>query len=310
MAAPVISVVVPVYNAARYLRQALQSVFAQTFRDFELIAIDDGSTDGSAAILDQLAVQDTRLRILRRPNTGIVGALNEGLAEARGEFIARMDGDDLSLPERFAKQTSFLRENPSVVCVGSAFTYIDERGALLKWNPRDCTHEALESALLAGDGGALIHPSIMVRRDAIERVGRYRVEAQWVEDLDLYLRLAQSGRLANLPEVLLHYRYHPQSVNFTRNEGRHQRKLWVMQQAFSARGLPFDPRRWPEPVGNTGDAAEIARDFAVSSLRFRGLSTPLRYALKAVRLHPSDRRSWKTLSYVTRAALGLVSNTH
>jgi len=306
MGTPLISVVMPVYNAERYLRLAVGSILDQTLGDFELIAVDDGSKDNSREILDGFAQTDRRVRVISRPNTGIVGALNDGLAAAQGEFIARMDGDDWVTPNRFEAQVAFLRRNPACVCVGSYFNYMDAEGALIKWNPRETDPAAIERTLLSGDGGALIHPVIMARRAAVEQVGRYRTEAQWVEDLDLYLRLARVGQLSNLPEVLLHYRYHTQSVNFTRNEGRHQRKLWVLQQAYAARGLPFNPADWPVPPINSTIGVEDARDFAISSLRFPGQSTAWRYGLRALRLAPSDRRSWQTLSYVAKASLGFV----
>lgn len=306
MTVPLVSVIMPVYNAERYLREAVGAILAQTERHFELIAVDDGSKDGSRALLETFARADSRVRVISRPNTGIVGALNDGLEVARGEFIARMDADDWVTPDRFAKQLAFLADHPACVCVGSFFNYMDADGALIKWNPRETDPAAVERALLSGDGGALIHPVIMARRGAIEQAGRYRVEAQWIEDLDLYLRLARLGELSNVSEVLLHYRYHTQSVNFTRNEGRHQRKLWVLEQAYAARGLPFDRAKFPTPAINTQIGVDDARDFAISSLRFPARSTPWRYGLRAVRLAPSDRRSWQTLSYVAKASLGLV----
>src|SRR5437868_1739700 len=107
-ATPLVSVVMPLYNAAVYLPAALDSILAQTLRDFELIVVDDGSRDRSPAILRRYQSRDPRLRVISRPNTGIVGALNDGLAVSRGEFIARMDADDISLPERFEKQVTYL----------------------------------------------------------------------------------------------------------------------------------------------------------------------------------------------------------
>lgn len=306
MKAPLISVVMPVYNAERYLRLAVDSILAQTLPDFELIAVDDGSKDRSKEILEEYAARDRRVRVVSRPNTGIVSALNDGLAVARGNFIARMDGDDWVTPHRFEKQAAFLREHPACVCVGAFFNYMDAKGALVKWNPRETDPAKIEKALLSGDGGALIHPVIMARRAAVDQAGRYRTEAQWVEDLDLYLRLAQIGELSNVSEVLLHYRYHSQSVNFTRNEGRHQRKLWVLQQAYSARGLPFNPADWPTPPLVTSIGLDDARDFAISSLRFSRATTSWRYGLRTMRMAPTDRRSWQTLSYVAKATLGLV----
>ena len=304
MSTPAISVVMPVYNGERYLRDAVASILQQTFRDFEFIAVNDGSKDRSKAILDDIASVDPRLRVVSQANTGIVGALNHGLAIAKGEFVARMDADDFSQPERFAQQITFLRQNPNCVCVGTAFNYMDSRSALIKWNPRETDHTVLEKQLLTGDGGSLIHPTIMLRRSAVVRAGGYRSEAQWVEDLDLYLRLAQIGQLANLPDVLLNYRYHTESVNFTRNEGRHLRKLWVMEQAYVARNLPFDPTQWPAPPVNPSIGADDAREFALTSLRFPRRSTPWRYALRAARLAPGDPRSWQVLKYVMITELG------
>lgn len=304
---PVISVVIPVYNAAPYLTAALASVQAQTFADFEIIAVDDGSTDGSAAILDGIAATEPRLRIIRRPNTGIVGALNDGLAAANGEFIARMDADDLCLPERFARQVDHLRRDPDCVGVGSAFRFIDDTGAHLKECRRQPDHAAIERDLLAGDGGALIHPAVMFRRAAVTRAGGYRESAQWVEDLDLYLRLAQLGQLANLDAVLLYYRLHLQSVNYTRNAGRHERKVAVLAEAHAARQLPFEATRHPAPANPAGLTADDFRDFAVASLAFGRHGRPWRYAWRAIRAEPAARASWRTLWYVGQHRAGLIT---
>ncbi len=307
MSTPAISVVLPVYNAARYLESALASVQAQTFRDFEIIAVDDGSTDHSKAILDRIASTDTRLRVISRPNTGIVGALNDALAAARGEFVARMDADDHSLPTRFEKQIAFLRANPKCVCVGSAFLYIDAAGRFIKECSRPTEPAAIERELLSGNGGIIIHPAALFRRAAIEHVGRYRELAQWVEDLDLYLRLAQRGTLANLPDVLFHYRFHEQSVNFTRNQGRHERKLDVLAEAHAARKLPFDRAHFPPPEVITAISTDDLRDFAVTSLRYGKNGRPWHYVFRALLAEPTSTASWRTFTYVIKHRLGLLS---
>src|ERR1051326_2264165 len=128
---PFVSVLVPVYNAARYLDVAISSVLRQTFSDFELIAVDDGSKDDSKKILEHFSANDARIRVISRPNTGIVGALNDGLAVARGEFIARMDADDVALPGRFQAQLDYLRGHPDCIAVGTAVQIIDARGAVV-----------------------------------------------------------------------------------------------------------------------------------------------------------------------------------
>ncbi|MGC4071985.1 MAG: glycosyltransferase [Nibricoccus sp.] len=307
MKTPAISVVIPVYNAATYLESAIASVQAQTFSDFEIVVVDDGSKDNSKALLDALAARDPRIRVISRPNTGIVGALNDSLAAARGEFVARMDADDLCLPARFEKQITFLRANPDCVCVGSAFLYIDAAGGLIKECVRPSDHETIERELISGNGGVIIHPAAMFRRAAIEQAGRYREKAQWIEDLDLYLRLAQIGRLANLPEVLFHYRFHEQSVNFTRNQGRHERKLIVLAEAHTARGLPFDAAGFPPPDFKSAISTDDLRDFAVTSLQYGSLGRPWYYVFRALRAEPASRKSWRTFTYVLKHRLGLIS---
>jgi glycosyltransferase involved in cell wall biosynthesis len=304
-ARPLVSVVVPVYNAARYLTPALESVRRQTLADFELIAVDDGSTDASPGMLAALAKTEPRLRVVSRPNTGIVGALNDGLALARGEFVARMDADDLCLPERFARQVAYLRQHPDCVAVGSAFRYIDSSGGHLKECVRTSEHDAIERELLGGNGGILIHPATLFRRAAIEQVGRYRELAQWVEDLDLYLRLARVGRLANLPDVLLHYRLHEQSVNFTRHQGRHARTLTVLAEAHDVRGLPFAPSAHPAPAPLALGADDF-RDFAITGLRFGPHGRPWYYAWRALRAEPGRLSSWRTAWYVAKHLAGLL----
>jgi len=304
---PTISVVLPVFNAARYLESALASVQAQTYRDFEIILVDDGSTDNSKGIFDRIASSDTRLRVISRPNTGIVGALNDALAAARGEFVARMDADDLCLPDRFEKQVAFLRSNPDCVCVGSAFLYIDSAGSYIKECGRPTDHATIEHELLSGNGGVIIHPAAMFRREAIERVGRYRELAQWIEDLDLYLRLARVGQLANLPDVLFHYRLHEQSVNFTRNQGRHERKLDVLAEAYAARGLPFDRTGFPPPDFKSAISADDLRDFAVTSLRYGKKGRPWHYVFRALRAEPIAGPTWRTFTYVLKHRLGLIA---
>lgn len=303
---PRVSVLIPIYNAERYLERAIRSILEQTYEDFEIVAVDDGSKDNSLQLLERLRDVDERLRILSRPNTGIVGALNDGLAVARGELIARMDADDIALPDRLAKQVAFLEANPRCVAVGSAFIFIDADDALLQWNPRPVDHASIERDLLSGDGGALIHPVVTFRRRAIDQAGGYRKETEWVEDLDLFLRLAQVGELANLPDVLLYYRYHTQSVNFTRNAGRMERQKLALAQAHAARGLPFDAARWSRPQHPQGLEAGAARGFALASLHFQDRCTPWRYAWRALRRGFFHRDNWRVIAYLAKVEAGLI----
>ncbi len=302
-APPPISVVIPVYNAARYLQSALDSIFAQTHRDFELITVDDGSTDTSLQILQANAARDPRLQIISRPNTGIVGALNDGIAAARGEFIARMDADDLAHPERLELQLTHLRAHPGCVALGSAVIFMDADSHSVKNLPRSTAHSEIEAALLRGDGGAMIHPAVTLRKSAVAQVGGYRPAAQYVEDIDLFLRLARVGTLANLNRPLLRYRVHPHSINFTKNAGRYQKLMQVLTEAHQARGLPFTPPAQQQPEKSWSNIVEIHREWAATALEFGVRKVAVAHALRACRVEPFNRASWSSLRYALSAPL-------
>ena len=301
---PAISVVLPVYNAQRYLQVALDSISNQTVTDFELIAVDDGSTDASLALLRLHAARDARVRVITRPNTGIVGALNDGLAAAHGVFLARMDADDEASPDRFDLQLARFRAEPELVALGSAVTFMDAAGWSVQSCPRPLEHGAIERLLLAGDGGALIHPAVMYRTCAVREAGGYRVferEAQYFEDLDLYLRLAGIGTLANLAEPLLRYRVHAGSINFTRHAKRHAVKLRVLREAYAARGRPFDPDQFADDATAHGDPARHAREWAASALAYGSRRIAVGHGWRAVCLRPRDAASWRALRFALTA---------
>jgi glycosyltransferase involved in cell wall biosynthesis len=200
-------VVTAVHDGERFLAQSIESVLAQTFVDFELIVVDDGSTDGTESLLRDYAERDSRLVVRRQENAGYVAALNEGCAVARGEFIARIDADDLCEPARFARQVDFLDAHQDVAVVGGALLLITETGspfyiATYPEAPAD-VRQALELRNPVG------HPTVLMRRSAFEEAGRYRAAFPHAEDFDLWLRIARSHEIANLPDILGRYRIHP-----------------------------------------------------------------------------------------------------
>ncbi len=247
-ASPLISVLLPVYNGERYLAEALDSIAAQSLANYELIAIDDGSTDGSLGILRDHATKDTRIRIVSRPNTGIVGALNEALAMARGSLIARMDADDIVLPRRFELQTRYLEAHPECVVIGCWVLRVDPDNDPLSLQVEPWSHAEIERRIFNGEGGALPHPAMMMRRATLERLGGYRLEAQLAEDVDLYLRAAEIGQLANVHEVLLRYRRHPESVSALQREAQWRVMQWIRRDTCRRRGLPFPDFTLKHPV--------------------------------------------------------------
>jgi len=196
----------PTYNVAHYLPEAIESVLKQTCADFEFIIVDDCSTDETPAILSRFAQNDTRIRILRNDeNLGRAGARNRALnAKPRGEFIAIMDSDDISLPERFEKQKSFLDAYPDVVVVGAQVMNVDDLNNPTPEQTRlPETHGSLAWTLLYSM--PFCHPVVMMRADAVWKMGGYQEDSA-VEDAEFISRIVYAGRFANLPEILLHYR--------------------------------------------------------------------------------------------------------
>jgi glycosyltransferase involved in cell wall biosynthesis len=196
----------PVFNAAPYLRPAVDSILSQTLTDFELLALDDGSTDGSAEIL--ASYRDPRLRIVRAgANSGIVDRLNEGLDLAQGRYVARMDADDISRPDRLSLQAAFLDARPDVGICGA---WARRFGADRRMMRPEIDPVAIRCSLLFES--PLVHPSVMMRLDSLRRHGlRYRAYFS-AEDIDLWQRAAECFPIANMPRVLLEYRVHASSV--------------------------------------------------------------------------------------------------
>src|SRR5262249_44526169 len=172
MTAPLVSVVMPVYNGERFVVEAVRSILAQTFRDFECLVVDDGSTDRTPELLAAEQARDPRLVVHRQPaNLGFREALTTGCALARGELIARMDADDISLPTRLERQVAFLQTHPKVGVVGSAVQFLDDRGApgAIKLNPLGSGLAAWSMVFF----NSLVHPSVTLRRAALEAAGGY-----------------------------------------------------------------------------------------------------------------------------------------
>lgn len=205
---PVISVLMPVYNAAGYLGDAIDSILTQSYRDFELLIINDGSTDNSADLVEQK--DDPRITLLHQPeNLGLIEALNRGLEVAEGEFIARMDADDISLPQRFEKQVAFLNAHPEVGICGTWMEGFSQDSTAVWSTPLD--HAAISARLLFES--VLFHPTVMMRRALLEQYQlNYDPDCPHAEDYDLWCRSSRCFQLANIGEVLLRYRIHGESV--------------------------------------------------------------------------------------------------
>jgi glycosyltransferase involved in cell wall biosynthesis len=204
-----VSVVMSVYNCEKYLSAAIGSVLGQTFRNFEFIIINDGSTDNSAAVIK--SYRDSRIKVIEQNNSGLAAALNTGINISVGKYIARMDGDDICLPQRFEKQFEFLEQNPDHVLAGSNAAVIDQSGQFIYNSEHPCDWPDIKKTL---PFPPIFHSSVMMQRAAVLKCGKYNETASKLndfEDLLLWNRLVQYGKFANLPDRLIQYRLLPSS---------------------------------------------------------------------------------------------------
>lgn len=219
---PKVSVIMPVRDGERWVSEAIRSVRDQTLAAFELVVIDDGSTDATPDILVAAAAADPRIVVLQQQRDGLVAALNRGLAAARAPLIARLDADDVALPDRLARQVDHMAAHPGVVLLGGWATIIDEQGRP-KGREMRPSPKNLRATLMKKS--PFIHPTVMFRAEAAHRVGGYHAAFEAGEDYDFWLRLADVGEIAILPELLIRYREHGGSVTRTRQ----------LRQIYSAR---------------------------------------------------------------------------
>ena len=230
---PLVSVLMPCFNAADTLPQALQSLANQTLSDYEIIAVDDGSQDETPRILADWATQDPRLTVLSRRRAGIVDALNAGLVACRASYVARMDADDHAYPERLEKQVEYLQAHPETAVLSCRVVGFPQDGVrqgfriYIDWLNALLTDEDIRREIFVES--PLPHPSVVYRRQAVVEVGGYQ-DHGWAEDYDLWLRLYLAGaRFAKLPQVLLAWREHP--TRLTRTDSRYSLENFLRAKA-------------------------------------------------------------------------------
>ena len=202
---PIISVVMSVYNSERFLRDAVKSVLDQTFRNLEFIMVDDASTDGSLAIMEDFAKTDARVKLIcNQKNVGLTRSLIRAIGQAKGEYIARQDSDDISLPQRLEKQIEFLEGNPSYGAVGTFTKIIDNNGKIIKNAKLHASWMLIKIVLRFGN--PFVHGSMMFRRNEYIEAGGYREFVTLGQDFDLWLRISKAGKMKNLKDALYLWR--------------------------------------------------------------------------------------------------------
>lgn len=265
---PEVSVILPCYNGEPFLEEAVRSILNQTLHDIELIVVDDGSTDASAATLARIACEDQRLRVLRQPNAGIVAALNAGIAQARGRYVARMDADDISFPDRLRFQADYLDRNPQTVLVGG-YAVSDQNPDGDTTRTTGGRHAETDLSVFPPKVAVSMHPLIMVRADTLRAIGGYRREYRHAEDYDLFIRASAVGRIDNPPVDMLFYRRHAGAISIANVEEQERSAVRAELDAIARSGGPVPPARYV-------DAYTCLRIFR----RYRTVSTTQMVAMR------------------------------
>jgi glycosyltransferase involved in cell wall biosynthesis len=296
--APIISVLLPVYNAENYLHDAVDSVLSQTFPDFELLILDDGSTDRSASILREYESKDRRVRHFSRENLGLIPTLNELIGRAQGRYLARMDADDVCLPQRFERQMKFLDSHEECVLVGSFHELINSLDQPIGTVKHPLSHEEIDGMHLKGIC-CVTHSSVMLRSAIVKQLNGYDIRFDTAEDLELWLRLAERGKLANIPEVMVKYRIHAESVSERFQAKQRNTARMACETAWARRGISgvFEA----DEVWRRGRDKQSRYEFAnrygwiAWSNNHRG--TWWTYTKEAIRLRPFAISSWRLLVF-------------
>jgi len=300
-----VSVVMSVYNGAATLRDAVGSVLAQTFQDFEFIVVDDGSADGTAGIL--ASCRDPRLRVIRQENAGLTVSLNRGTREARGDLIARMDADDVSLPGRLGAQVRVFDRDADAVLVGTDAERIEESGRVIGHLRHQVQDHRIRKVLPVGN--QFVHGSVMFRRDAFEKAGRYDERIRYSQDFNLWWRMANEGLVGNVPETAYRLRESKGRIS-ARHSGEQDRyrddiirRIW---REILAPGSGFPPEERPREIrslrGADPRSSERTRSYARLLLRM-GIGYSLhgrkrearRYFEESVLADPRVKEAWGCL---------------
>ncbi len=252
-------------EALKHLEKAIESILSQTYLNFEFIIVNDGSSIEVTEVLKKYEVGDNRITVIHQENRGLIYSLNIGIEKAQGEYIARMDADDISLPNRFALQLDFLKKNPSVILLGGAMDIINQSDEKVSEQIYPTSNDDLQKLLPKSNYFA--HPSVMFHRDTFIKIGGYRNVCIHAEDYDLWLRLSEKGQISNLPETILRYRVHSNNTSWKKCPEQViavfiARKSAEMRRNNIQYNLPnegvFDGRQWLREQGISDLECEVA----------------------------------------------------
>lgn len=313
---PLVTVLMPAFNAGRFVSEAVQSILDQDLQDFELIIINDGSTDSSAEVFSQFVARDPRIRIIEQENRGFVASLNRGIGLAAAPIIARMDADDICLPGRLSAQLEHLYEHSEVVAVGGYIRIINEDGRFVR--SKHYPLKAPEISRYMEHASPVAHPAVMYRADVVRRVGGYRAALFPADDYDLWLRLRDAGyEIENIPREVLAYRQHASSVSFRFRTQQAIAAAVASRASRMRRAGLLDPVDGPTPVSMdtlasmpAGIQPSPVEAFEIEhSSISRSSAEDVRQALAAfdrIEVRSSDKSS--AGRFLIRASYGLLRN--
>ena len=299
---PTVSVLLPVYNAEKYLALSIDSILSQSWQDFQLIVVDDGSIDASNEIIRKYCAEDSRVVLIEQENQGISSALNNALIIAEGKYCALMNADDISLPDRLSLQFSFLDENPEILVVGGQGYIIDCDGDPVRPLSVVLSHNEIDrSNLLTCNQNGIINPSVMFRTASARKIGGYSEKFFVAEDLDFFLRIAEIGYLANLDRLLLYYRQHGKSISDkTQSSIMSECANKAVIDARIRRGLPpLAERTAIATTGTSPSEYDYEINTACQAEEYGNRTTALKHFKKAFFMCPLCLRTWTVLLKIT-----------
>ena len=293
---PLVTVQMPVFNGACYLQDSVKSILAQTYTNFEFLIIDDGSTDNSLELLRSFEATDKRVKLISRKNRGLGATQHELCTAAQGTYVAQLDQDDVAFPDRLARQVAYLIEHPDVVCVGTAYQIIDSRDRLLTTLSPPTDDAEIQLLNLQGHC-AILHPSAMMRKSALDTVGGYDAVFNTAVDIDLWLRLGELGKLANMPDALVQYRLHENSASERVGEIQTKEARMACERAALRRGIApcFEAYRAWRPTKDRASRYAFMIQYGWWAWNSGQRLTAIIYAIKAIQVRPLSAGGWKLL---------------
>ncbi len=230
-----VSVIMSVHNCEEYLTESIESILNQTFKDFEFIIINDGSTDNTAEILENY--NDSRIRLYTQKNMGLTKSLNKAIGLSKGRYIARMDADDVALPERLQKQLDFLELHPDIGMIGTYNLVIDGQGKVIEKKVYPVSDNELRKALIRYN--PFLHASVMIRREVLEVVGFYNENKRRGQDYELWFRIANQFKFANIPEILMLQRWRYDNISLLHENEQYYTSISTRIDAVSRKQYPW-----------------------------------------------------------------------